>query len=204
LLYLGTLSTYLGISQSIIIIIIGFIFISTTLIIISMVDIPFQLWEHSKKLKMSHQQIKDEHKESEGKPEVKRKVKQLQMEMAKRRMMDKVPSADVVITNPTHFAVALSYQSDQSNAPIVVAKGGDLIAEKIKEIALKHKVTIVCTPPLARALYYTTPLEHSIPEGLFVAVAKILAYVYQLKNTKQYTTNEIVMNDVPIPDDYKY
>ncbi|WP_312717135.1 flagellar biosynthesis protein FlhB, partial [Stutzerimonas nitrititolerans] len=135
------------------------------LILIAAVDVPFQLWDNKQKLMMTKQEVKDEYKDSEGKPEVKSKIRQLQREMAERRMMQAVPDADVVITNPTHFAVALKYDADKGGAPMLVAKGGDFLALKIREIAQEHSVTVLESPALARAVYYSTELEQEIPAG---------------------------------------
>ena len=155
---------------------------SAGLIVVALVDAPYQFWQHNKQLKMTLQEVKDEFKETEGNPENKGRLRNLQRELAQKRMMEGVPDADVVITNPTHFAVALKYDAEKSNAPIVVAKGVDFVAEKIKEIALKNDVSVFCAPALARAVYYSTDLEKEIPSGLYIAVAKVLAYVFQLKN----------------------
>lgn len=170
------------------------------LILIAAVDVPFQLWDNKQKLMMTKQEVKDEYKDSEGKPEVKSRIRQLQREAAQRRMMQAVPEADVVITNPTHFAVALKYDGDKGGAPRLVAKGGDFVALKIREIAQEHKVTVLESPALARAVYYSTELDQEIPAGLYLAVAQVLAYVYQLR---QYRAGKgrrpDPLNDVPIP-----
>ncbi|HAB83947.1 MAG TPA: flagellar biosynthetic protein FlhB [Pseudomonas sp.] len=174
------------------------------LIIIAAVDVPFQLWSNKQKLMMTKQEVKDEYKDSEGKPEVKSRIRQLQREAAQRRMMQAVPEADVVITNPTHFAVALKYDGDKGGAPRLVAKGGDFVALKIREIAQEHKVTVLESPALARAVYYSTELDQEIPAGLYLAVAQVLAYVYQLR---QYRAGKgrrpDPLNDVPIPPDLR-
>ncbi len=154
-------------------------------ILIAAVDVPLQIYEYNKKLKMSRQDLKDESKDTDGKPEVKGRIRQLQREIAQRRMMSKVPEADVVITNPTHFAVALKYDPETMDTPILVAKGGDNIALKIREIANAHKVEILESPALARAIFYTTELEDTIPSGLYLAVAQVLAYVFQLRNYRK-------------------
>ncbi len=157
----------------------GFVLlICCSLLIVVAIDIPYQIWQHNEQLKMTKQEIKDEFKDSEGKPEVKGRIRMLQREMAQRRMMADVPQADVVITNPEHFSVALRYDPDMDSAPVVVAKGVDHLALKIREIANKHDVDIVPAPPLARALYHTTELEQQIPDGLFAAVAQVLAYIF--------------------------
>jgi flagellar biosynthetic protein FlhB len=134
---------------------------------------------------MTKQEIKDESKEQEGNPEVKGQIRRKQMEMSQRRMMDEVPKADVVVTNPNHFAVALKYDPQGAGAPVVVAKGIDFIAAQIRNIAVSSGVTLVAAPPLARALYYSTDLEQEIPRGLYVAVAQVLAYVFQLKQASE-------------------
>jgi flagellar biosynthetic protein FlhB len=154
---------------------------SSALIIIASLDAPFQLWQHNKELKMTKQEVKDENKETDGRPEVKGRIRALQQELSKRRMMDAVPDADVIITNPTHYAVALKYDQFDMKAPVVVAKGADLIAYQIRTVAEQNDVTIVSAPPLARALFASTELDQEIPGGLYVAVATILSYVYQLK-----------------------
>ncbi len=159
----------------------GFIIISTAMIVISLIDIPFQIWDHNKKLKMTDQEIKDEMKETEGKPEVKGKIRQLQQSIAQRRMMGEIEKANVVLINPEHYSVALYYDKDECPTPKVVAKGVDFVALKIREVANKHDVEIVSSPVLARSLYYTTKLKQEIPTGLYMAVAQVLAYVYQLK-----------------------
>lgn len=161
------------------------IVLAAVTVVIAAVDIPIQLWEHMKKLKMSRQELKDEAKDTEGKPEVKGRIRQLQREMSQRRMMSAVPEADVVITNPTHYAVALRYDPDTMSTPILLAKGGDRIALKIREIAKEHKVEIIEAPALARAIFYTTEPDQEIPSGLYVAVAQVLAYVFQLRTYRK-------------------
>jgi len=155
-----------------------------TLAVITLIDVPYQLWSYNKKLKMTKQEVKDEAKESEGNPEIKAKIRQQQREMARRRMMAKVPTADVIITNPTHYSVALQYPENSNRAPIVVAKGVDEVAMIIREIAQENGVTLVEAPPLARALYAITDLDEEIPPTLYNAVAQILAYVFQLRMFK--------------------
>ena len=174
---------------------------------IVLIDVPFQIWNHSRQLKMTKQEVKDEFKDSEGKPEVKGKIRQLQYEMANRRMMAEVPKADVVVTNPTHYSVALKYdKSKPGSSPVVVAKGIDDIAMKIREIAREYKVPMVASPALTRALYHTTKLDQEIPEGLFVAVAQVLAYVYQLQAYRKGKGEapRRLPPELPIPDDLKH
>jgi flagellar biosynthetic protein FlhB len=155
------------------------------LVLIAAIDVPFQLFQHIKSLKMTREEVREEMKESEGNPEVKGKIRQLQQEVARRRQMAEVPKADVVITNPTHFAVALKYDDKRMRAPIVVAKGVDEVAAKIREIAGEHNVPLFEAPPLARALFRAVDLNEEVPARLYVAVAQVLTYVYQLRAVKQ-------------------
>jgi len=173
--------------------------VSSALVLIAAVDAPFQLWNFQKQLRMTRQEIKDEYKETEGKPEVKGRIRQLQYEMAQRRMMAEVPKADVVITNPTHYAVAIAYESSRMNAPRVLAKGADSIALSIRALAEEHRIILVEAPRVARAIYFTTEIGQEIPSGLFVAVARILAYVYQLKH---HEIGALMPEDLPVPDEY--
>lgn len=182
----------------------AFLLLSSTLILVAAIDVPFQLWQHQKQLKMTLKEVKDENKETEGRPEVKGKIRALRREMSQRRMMAEVPSADVVITNPTHYAVALRYERDGAGAPCVVAKGADLIAMQIRTIAQSHSIAIVSAPPLARALYATTELDQEIPAELYVAVAHILAYVYQLDAAREQGGEEPpAPTDLPVPEEYQ-
>lgn len=182
--------------------------ISCSTILIAAVDVPFQIWEHAKKLKMSRQDIKDEMKDSDGKPEVKGRMRQMQREMANRRQMASVPKADVIITNPTHFAVALRYDPDTMATPILLAKGTDQTAMKIREIAREYKIEQVRSPVLARAIYHTTQIDGEIPQGLYLAVAQVLAYVFQLRNFRKgrgerpdFPNNVRVPKDMIFPAD---
>ncbi|MCK6265490.1 flagellar biosynthesis protein FlhB [Vibrio sp. ZSDE26] len=159
--------------------------ISCSLLIVVAIDVPFQIWQHADKLKMTKQEVKDEHKDTEGKPEVKGRIRMLQREAAQRRMMADVPEADVIITNPDHFSVALRYKQNVDKTPVVIAKGVDHMALKIREVAREHDIYVIPAPPLARALYHTTELEQEIPDGLFTAVAQVLAYVFQLKQFRK-------------------
>ena len=151
------------------------------LLLIAAVDVPFQLWNHAKQLRMTRQDIKDEMKESEGRPEVRGRIRQRQQELSRRRMMQDVPTASVVVTNPTHYAIALRYDVGGNGAPRLVAKGADLVAAQIRELAREHKVPILEQPPLARALFYTTRLGAEVPRELYTVVAQVLAWVYQLR-----------------------
>ena len=175
------------------------------LILIAAVDVPVQIWESLKKLKMTKQEVRDEHKDQEGKPEVKQRIRQLQREMSQRRMMAAIPEADVVITNPTHYAVALKYDPEKGGAPMLVAKGSDFLALKIREIAVANEVLLLESPALARSIYYSTELEQEIPGGLYLAVAQVLAYVYQIR---QYRAGkgkrpDPLQDDLPIPPDLR-
>ena len=160
----------------------SFIGFSAVLILVALIDVPFQLWQYKDQLMMTRQEVKDELKDSEGRPEVKGQVRRLQRQMADQRMMDAVPKADVIITNPTHYAVALSYNQDGWGAPRVIAKGQDFIAQRIREVAAEHEVPLFEAPPLARALYFMVKVGQEIPNDLYRAVAQVLAYIYQLKN----------------------
>jgi flagellar biosynthetic protein FlhB len=181
------------------------IYVSAGMILIAAVDVPWQLFDHNKKLKMSLQEVKDEMKDTEGKPEVKGRIRQLQRQMAYRRMMEAVPQADVVITNPEHFSVALKYDVNGSSAPIVLAKGQDHVALKIREIAKKHNVIVLEAPPLARAIYFTTEIDKEIPQRLYLAVAQVLAYVFQLKAWKPGRGKKpVAPNKVEVPGDMRY
>jgi flagellar biosynthesis protein FlhB len=152
------------------------------LVLIALVDVPLQIYQVNKRLKMTKQEIKDEMKDQEGRPEVKAQIRRRQREMANNRMMAKVKDADVVITNPQHFAVALQYDPTSDGAPILLAKGADEVARRIKEEAIAHGIEIFEAPDLARALYFTTKLDAVIPEGLYHAVAQVIAYVFSLND----------------------
>ncbi|MGZ8304567.1 MAG: flagellar biosynthesis protein FlhB [Telluria sp.] len=160
----------------------AFLFIVGGLGFVALIDGPYQMWHYSNKLKMTRQEVIQESKESDGNPQVKGKIRQLQREMAQRRMMDAVPTADVVVTNPTHYAVALKYADGAHGAPRVVAKGADVIAARIRELAKENKVPMLEAPALARALHKHTEIGDEIPEALYSAVAEVLAYVFQLRN----------------------
>ena len=156
--------------------------LSATTILIVALDVPFELWNHSKQLRMTKQEIKDEMKETDGNPQVKQRIRTLQRQLAESRMMEDVKTADVVITNPTHYAVALQYLDRPGSAPKVVAKGKDLTALRIRSIAADCDIPIFEAPPLARALYRSTEIGYEIPHVLYMAVARVLAYVFQLKS----------------------
>ncbi|MDX1506212.1 MAG: flagellar biosynthesis protein FlhB [Spongiibacter sp.] len=174
-----------------------FLFVSLPLIVIAAIDVPWQLWNHKKELKMTRQEVRDEHKESDGNPEMKAKLREMQQAAARRRMMEKVPTADVVITNPTHFAVALKYDEARMAAPVLVAKGADQVAARIRELATDNKVSLVESPRLARAIFASVDLDQEIPAGLYLAVAQILTYVYQLRSWQSVGGER---PDAPEPD----
>lgn len=177
---LGRESVELGIAHAFRICGMSLLVVSTGLLLIAGADVPFQLWQYQKKLRMTRQQVKEEFRETEGRPEVKSRIRMLQQQVATRRMMEELPKADVVITNPTHFAVALRYDDAVMGAPKVVAKGKDLVAARIREVAGEHGVPLFEAPPLARVLYRTTAIGDEIPASLYTTVAQVLAYIYQL------------------------
>ncbi|WP_172590029.1 flagellar biosynthesis protein FlhB [Shewanella xiamenensis] len=183
-----------------------FILLCSSVLFIVVIDVPFQIWNHNKQLKMTKQEVKDEYKDTEGKPEVKGRVRQMQRELAQRRMMAEVPNADVIVVNPEHYAVAIKYDVKRSAAPFVIAKGVDEVAFKIREVARAHNIAIVTAPPLARAIYHTTKLDQQVPEGLFTAVAQVLAYVFQLRQYQKGRGRKPIPIPVnqPIPEDLKY
>lgn len=199
LLALGNSPLEVAITEGASIIIKSFAWISASLLVIALIDVPFQLYEHHKALKMTKQELKDENKDTEGRPEVKGAIRRAQHEIARRRMMSEVPKADVVLTNPTHYAVAISYKNKKRKAPVVVAKGKDLMAFQINNEAQKNNVPIISIPPLARAIYFSTKLNKEIPKGLYVAVAQVLAYIFQLSDKQRYDHKPSILQNVPIP-----
>ncbi len=180
-LQLATLSIHTAISQMGYLVAGSFLAIVGAMLLIVAVDVPFQLYDHNKKLMMTKEEVRQESKETDGNPQVKGRIRSMQREAARRRMMSAIPTADVVVTNPTHYSVALKYSENGMRAPTVVAKGSNLIAQRIREIAVENHVPILEAPPLARALHKHTEIGESIPEALYMAVAEVLAYVYQLK-----------------------
>lgn len=172
----------------------SFIMIVGSLALIAAIDAPYQMWHYANKLKMTRQEVRDEAKESEGDPQIKARIRAQQREMSRRRMMSEIPTADVVVTNPTHFAVALKYKEGKMRAPQIVAKGADDVAAKIREIAAANNVPLLEAPPLARALHRHAELGEEIPQALYTAVAEVLAYVFQLR---AYRVSGGVMPDAP-------
>jgi flagellar biosynthetic protein FlhB len=181
-LQLATLSIATAISQMGSLVGGSFLAIVCGMLLIVAIDVPFQLYDHNKKLMMTKEEVRQESKETDGNPQVKGRIRSMQREAARRRMMSAIPTADVVVTNPTHYSVALKYSDKGMSAPTVVAKGSNLIAQRIREIAVENHVPILEAPPLARALHKHTEIGESIPEALYTAVAEVLAYVYQLKH----------------------
>ncbi|WKE66752.1 flagellar biosynthesis protein FlhB [Gallaecimonas kandeliae] len=175
-------------------------------LLIGLVDAPYQLWQYNKQLRMSKEEIKEEHKSAEGNPQIKGRIRRMQMQMSARRMMAKVPEADVIITNPTHYAVALRYDQDKDAAPMLLAKGVDEVAAHIRDIGNAHNITMLRSPMLARALYYSADLDKPIPDGLFTAVAQVLAYVYQLRLWKKGRGQrpKRLPTEVPVPPQFRH
>ena len=204
LLHLGDLNAQQAIKQGMIMIAWSSVILSSTLILMALIDIPFQLWQHKRELKMTQQEVRDELKETEGKPEVKGRIRQMQRELAQRRMMEEVPRADVIVTNPTHYAVALRYDPEVMKAPIVVAKGKELVAANIRKVGEANDVPLVEAPMLARAIYFNTELQQQIPAALFLAVAQLLAYVFQLRAYKDEGGDiPTPPQEYPVPEEYR-
>lgn len=182
---LGSQSVRTGIAQALSLCGEAFILFGGGLALIALVDVPLSLWQHNRSLRMSREEIRQEAKETDGNPEVRGRIRRTQQEMSRRRMMEEVPRADVIVTNPTHYAVALRYDEQRMRAPIVVAKGADLVALQIRRIAGLHSVPIVEAPPLARALHAGCTLGDEVPARLYAAVAQLLTYVYQLRTARR-------------------
>lgn len=183
-----------------------FLALTLSLIIIAIVDAPYQVWNHNRQLKMTKQEVKDEMKNTEGNPEIKGRIRKVQYEISQRRMMAEVPNADVVITNPTHYSIALKYDAAVGGAPLLIAKGVEEMAMHIRTIAKENGVEIVQSPALARSIYYTTEVNEEIPEELFAAVAQVLAFIFQLNlHRKGKAKRPIpIAKNLPIPEDYQY
>lgn len=183
-----------------------FLTLALSIGIIAVIDAPYQVWNHTRQLKMTKQEIKDEHKNTEGNPEVKGRIKRTQYEMSQRRMMGEVPNSDVVITNPTHYSIALKYDADVGGAPKLVAKGIDEMAMHIRTIAKENGVEIVQSAALARSLYYTAEIDQDIPEELYAAVAQVLAFIFQLNEHKKGRARKPIpiAKELPIPEEFKY
>ncbi|VVE40543.1 flagellar biosynthesis protein FlhB [Pandoraea nosoerga] len=174
-------------------------FIVASLLLVAAIDVPFQLWQHYKKLRMTKEEVRQENKENEGDPHLKAHIRQLQRQAARRRMMQDVPKADVIVTNPTHFAVALEYKEHMS-APRVLAKGTDLVAQRIREMGVEHNIPILEAPPLARALHAHVEIGHEIPATLYTAVAEVLAWVFQLRRWRtEGGVEPVTPTELPVP-----
>jgi flagellar biosynthetic protein FlhB len=180
-----------------------FLILTLPMLLIAGVDAPFQLLTFFRNLRMTKQEVREEMKDTEGKPEVKGRIRRLQQEFAQRRMMEKIPTADVIVTNPSHYAVALQYRPDTMKAPVIVALGVELVALRMRELAGRHRIPRVESPLLARALYFNGALDKPIPVGLYQAVAQVLAYVYRLRRDGELTDDPIPMSDVPVPSELR-
>jgi len=202
-LALGQLPAGAGVAQGLSLLAFVLLALSAALVPIAAIDAPHQAWRHLQQLRMTRQEVKDELKETDGNPEMKSRLRQQQRTLAQGRMMHEVPDADVVITNPTHFAVALRYDPRGQGAPTVIAKGVDRVAVHIRELALAHGVPLFEAAPLARALHASTELGQSIPAGLYVAVARVLAYVYQLRAARHRPYEAPPPPaDLPVPEEF--
>lgn len=203
LLTLGRQEVEVALAQLGYIVLWGFLAVCASLLLIALIDVPFQKWNHTRQLRMTKQEVKDENKETEGDPEVKGRIRRMQIELSQRRMMEDVLKADVVITNPTHYAVALQYDQSKNGAPVVLAKGSDFMAQQIQLVANRHEVAVLQAPPLTRAIYHSTEIGEQIPSGLYIAVAQVLAFVFQLRRYRNQGGRKPHLNpeDLPIPDD---
>jgi flagellar biosynthesis protein FlhB len=180
----------------------AFVWLCASLALVAVVDVPLQIFQFKRSLRMTRQELRDESKEMDGRPETKQRIRQMQQTLARRRMMHKVPTADVLIVNPTHFAVALKYDSKKMRAPVVVAKGVDLVAANIRRIAEEHRVPVFESPKLARALYRSTDLNKEVPSGLYVAVAQILSYIFRVRTLNPTIAARVVRPDPKVGDEY--
>jgi len=180
----------------------AFVWLSASLALIAAVDVPLQLFQFKRSLRMTRQELRDEAKESDGRPEVKGRIRQMQQQILRRRMMHKIPTADVVLVNPTHFAVALKYDPKKMRAPVLVAKGSDVVAANIRRIAEEHRVPIFDSPKLARALFKHTDLDQEIPAGLYVAVAQVLTYIFRLRTLNPTLAARMVRPDPKLGDEF--
>lgn len=181
----------------------AFVWLCGSLVVVAMVDVPLQIFQFNRSMRMTRQELRDEAKDSEGRPETKRRIRQMQQLLARRRMMHKVPSADVVIVNPTHFAVALKYDPNKMRAPRVLAKGVDLVALNIRRIAEENRVPVFESPKLARALYRSTDLNREIPAGLYMAVAQVLSYIFRIRTLNPTVAARVARPDPKISDEYE-
>lgn len=183
-----------------------FLLLCCSMLLIVVVDVPYQIHKHIQELKMTKQEVKDEYRNSEGKPEVKQRIRQLQYEASQRKMMADVPDADVIVTNPTHYSVAIKYEQNGARAPYIVAKGVDFMALKIREVGREYEVPVMEAAPLCRAIYHTTEIGDEVPEELFVAIAQVLAYIYQLEQFRKGKSGrpKALPTDLNIPNGFQY
>lgn len=201
LLNLALIPLDAGINSTAKLMIQAFLFIVGSLVLVAALDVPYQLFHYASKMKMSKEELKQESKENNGNPEIKARVRQQQREMARRRMMSQIPKADVIITNPTHYAVAIQYNENSMRAPKLIAKGSDAVALRIREIGKENKVMLLESPKLARAIYAHTEIEQEIPEALYLAVAEILAFVFQVRNhSVRDGAYPVQPNNIEVPD----
>ena len=202
ILYLSDKDFSVAAAQGVSYVGLALLLLGMVLVVIAAVDVPFQIAQHKKQLKMTKQEVRDELKDSEGKPEVKARIRSLQQQLSERKMLEDVPQADVVITNPEHFSVAIKYAASEMAAPIVVAKGVDSMAMRIREVANSHDIPLVAAPPLARAIYFNTDYGQEIPEALYVATAQVLAYVYQLEQYQRGQLDQTpILGNLELPED---
>lgn len=183
-----------------------FLLLCCSMLLIVAVDVPYQIYKHNQELMMTKQEVKDEFRNSEGKPEVKQRIRQLQYEASQRKMMGDVPDADVIVTNPTHYSVAIKYEQDGARAPYIVAKGVDFMALKIREVGREYEVPVMQSPALCRAIYHTTDIGEEVPQELFAAVAQVLAYIYQLEQFRKGKSGrpKALPDNLSIPKDFQY
>jgi flagellar biosynthesis protein FlhB len=201
-LRLGKMASHTAIAQGAGLLSWAFVWLCASLALIAIVDVPLQIFQFKRALRMTRQELRDESKELDGKPEIKQRIRQMQQTLARRRMMHKVPSADVVIVNPTHFAVALKYDPKKMRAPMVLAKGVDMVAHNIRRIAEEHRVPVFEAPKLARALYRSTDLNKEIPNGLYVAVAQVLSYIFRVRTLNPTLAARMARPNPKVGDEY--
>ena len=184
----------------------AFLLLCCGMIPIALIDVPYQSFKHNKEMKMTMQEVKDERKNSEGDPQVKGRIRRLQYQASANRMMQAVPEADVIVTNPTHFSVAIKYEQNGDRAPVMLAKGADELAMHIRKIANAHDIPIIESPMLARAIFHSTEPDNEIPAKLFMAVAQVLAYVYQMKAYRKgkATRPKALKKNLPIPPELRH
>jgi flagellar biosynthetic protein FlhB len=181
----------------------AFVWLCASLALVALVDVPLQLFQFKRQLRMTRQELRDESKELDGRPETKQRIRQMQQMLARRRMLHKVPTADVVLVNPTHFAVALKYDPKKMRAPRVLAKGADLVAANIRRVAEEHRVPIFESPKLTRALYRSTDLDKEIPAGLYMAVAQVLSYIFRIKTLNPTLAARLTRPDPKVSDEFE-